>query len=207
MSQVDFLSVVPDSRILTTDEIVDIMKHHNCILTTPLQFSENPRTKTFLTCNRFESLQAPEKKWHYKRGKSDRICFVVDKDIQLLGVEHFGRERSGYTVNVVLSNTSNGLCVVKKSGSYSSKLKHCDTKTFYGFDVLFDNPVHLKQNVCYELVSLIKGDCSFYGEKGKSIINCHGMYVSFRNSIETDDSNGTTADKGQFPALLFQLLG
>ena len=207
MSQVDFLSVVPDSRILTTDEIVDIMKHHNCILTTPLQFSENPRTKTFLTCNRFESLQAPEKKWHYKRGKSDRICFVVDKDIQLLGVEHFGRERSSYTVNVVLSNTSNGLCVEKKSGSYSSKLKHCDTKTFYGFDVLFDNPVHLKQNVCYELVSLIKGDCSFYGEKGKSIINCHGMYVSFRNSIETDDSNGTTADKGQFPALLFQLLG
>ena len=207
MSQVDFLSVVPDSRILTTDEIVDIMKHHNCILTTPLQFSENPRTKTFLTCNRFESLQAPEKKWHYKRGKSDRICFVVDKDIQLLGVEHFGRERSGYTVKVVLSNTSNGLCVVKKSGSYSSKLKHCDTKTFYGFDVLFDNPVHLKQNVCYELVSLIKGDCSFYGEKGKSIINCHGMYVSFRNSTETDDSNGTTADKGQFPALLFQLLG
>ena len=62
MSQVDFLSVVPDSRILTTDEIVDIMKHHNCILTTPLQFSENARTKTFLTCNRFESLQAPEKK-------------------------------------------------------------------------------------------------------------------------------------------------
>ena len=42
MSQVDFLSVVPDSRILTTDEIVDIMKHHNCILTTPLQFSGNP---------------------------------------------------------------------------------------------------------------------------------------------------------------------
>lgn len=148
-----------------------------------------------------------KKKWHYRRGKSDRICFVVDKDIQLLGVEHFGREGSGYTVNVVLSNTSNGLCVVKKSGSYSSKLKHCDTKTFYGFDVLFDNPVHLKQNVYYELVSLIKGDSSFYGEKGKSIVNCHGMYVSFRNSIETDDSNGTSTDKGQFPTLLFQLLG
>ena len=207
MSQVEFLSVVPDSRILTTDEIVDIMKHHNCILTTPLPFSDIPRTKLFVTCNRFESLQAPEERWHYRSNLSDRICFTVSKDVLLIGVEHFGREGSCYTVSVDLVDTVSGLCVVQKSGSYISELKKCDTKEFYGYDVLFNRPVHLKQNKWYELVSLIKGDSSFYGEKGKTIIMSHGINVTFSDSKKTDDCNGTKAGRGQFPAFLFQLFG
>ena len=207
MSQVEFLSVVPDSRILTTDEIVDIMKHYNCLLSTPLQFSDNPRTKPFVTGKRFESLRTPEKSWNYVLGKSDRICFTVSKDIQLIGVEHFGREGSSYTVSVDLIDTVSGLCVVKKSGSYISELKQHDSKTFYGFDVLFNSPVHLKQNNRYELVSLIQGDRSFYGEEGKTNIKCHGVSVTFSDSEKADDNNGTKAERGQFPALLFQLFG
>ena len=208
MSQVEFLSVVPDSRILTTDEIVDIMKHSNGILTTPLKFSVIPRTKPFtVTCHRFESFCAPRNCWCYTCGKSDRVCFTVSKNIHLIGVEHFGREGSSYTVSVDLIDTVSGLCVVKKSGSYISELKQHDSKTFYGFDVLFNSPVHLKQNNRYELVSLIQGDRSFYGEEGKTNIKCHGVSVTFRDSEKTDDSNGTNTYRGQFPALLFQLFG
>ena len=122
-------------------------------------------------------------------------------------MEHFGREGSSYTVSVDLIDTVSGLCVVKKSGSYISELKQLDFKTFYGFDVLFNSPVHLKQNVCYELVSFIKGGISFYGEKGKTNIKCHGVSFTFSDSKRTDDSNGTKAETGQFPALLFQLFG
>ena len=208
MSQKQFLSVVADSNILTMKEVVELMKHFNGILTSPLPFSEIPRAKSFtFTCHRFESLRAPKNAWHYTRGKSDRICFTVSKDIQLIGVEHFGREGSSYTVSVDLIDTVSGLFVVKKSGSYISELKHHDTKTFYGFDVLFNSPVHLKQNNCYELVSLIKGDMSFYGEEGKTNIKYHGVSVTFSDSEKTDDSNETKADRGQFPALLFQLFG
>ena len=208
MSQKEFLSVVPDSNILTMKEFVELMKHFNGILTSPLLFSEIPRTKPFtVTCHRFESLCAPKDVWHYKRGKSDRVCFTVSKDVHLIGVEHFGREGSSYTVSVDLIDTVSGLCVVKKSGSYISELKHHDTKTFYGFDVLFNSPVHLKQNNGYELVSLIKGDISFYGEKGKTNIKCHGVSVTFSDSKKTGDCNGTRAETGQFPALLFQLFG
>ena len=205
MSQKEFLSVVPDSNILTMKEVVELMKHLNGILTSPLQFSAFPRTKPF-TCHRFKTLHTPAKSWDYARGKSDRICFTVSKDILLFGVEHFGSEGSSYTVSVDLIDTVSGLCVVKKSGSYISELKHHDTKTFYGFDVLFNSPVHLKQNNCYELVSLIKGDNSFYGQKGETNIKCHGMSVTFSDSEKTGDSNETKTDRGQFPALFFSYL-
>ena len=204
MSEKELLSVVSDSNILTMKEVVELMKHFNGILTSPLQFSGFPRTKSF-TCHRFKTLSTPAKSWNYWRGRSDRICFTVSKDVKLIGVEHFGREGSSYTVSVDLIDTVSGLCVEKKSGSYSSELKHCDTKTFYGFDVLFNSPVHLKQNNRYELVSLIKGDISFSGVSGKVNLKCHGMSVTFSDSEKTDDSNGTSAVGGQFPALLFQL--
>ena len=209
MSQKEFLSVVPDSNILTMKEVVELMKQFNGILTSPLPFSAFPRTKPFInvTCHRFDALRTPGKCWNYRRGKSDRICFTVSKDIQLIGVEHFGSKGSSYTVSVDLIDTVSGLCVVKKSGSYISELKHQDTKTFYGFDFLFNSPVDLKQNNCYELVSLIKGDLSFYGEKGKTNIKCHGVSVAFSDSEKPYDNNGTKADTGQFPALLFQLFG
>ena len=209
MSEKELLSVVPDTNILTMKEVVELMKHFNGVLTTPLQFSVIPRTRPFInvTCHRFESLHTPNDSWHYNSGMRDRICFTVSKNIHLTGVEHFGREGSSYTVSVDLIDTVSGLCVVKKSGSYMSELKHHNTETFYSFDVLFDSPVHLKQNNCYELVSLIKGDISFYGEEGKTNINCHGVSVTFSDSEKTDDINGTDTYRGQFPALLFQLFG
>ena len=204
MSEKELLSVVSDSNILTMKEVVELMKHFNGILTSPLQFSVFPRTKPF-TCHRFKTLHTPAKSWDYARGKSDRICFTVSKDILLFGVEHFGSEGSSYTVSVDLIDTVSGLCVVKKSGSYISELKHHNTDTFYGFDVLF-SPVHLKQNNCYEVVSLIEGDTSFYGQQGETNIKCHGISVTLSDSEKTGDSNETKNDRDQFPALFFSYL-
>ena len=43
MTQNEFMSVVPDSNILTTKEIVDLMKHFSGVPTTPLPFLQTPR--------------------------------------------------------------------------------------------------------------------------------------------------------------------
>ena len=46
MTQKEFMSVVPDSNILTTKEIVDLMKHFSGVPTTPLPFIQAPRKGT-----------------------------------------------------------------------------------------------------------------------------------------------------------------
>ena len=206
MSQKEFLAVVPDSNILTTKEIVDLMKHYNNMLTWPLQFSASPRTREVCTCHRFLSFSEPHSSlnpWGY-RGKSDRICFIVNKDIHLIGVGHFGLEGCTYTVRTQLIDTVSGSCVASKSGVYSSEEKHQEITNYYGFTVLFDAAVPIKQNNCYEVVSLVNGNRSWYGVQGKRSVECFGVICTFSNSKELADNNYTDVDWGQFPALLFE---
>ena len=206
MSQKEFLAVVADSNILTTKEVVDLMKHYNSMLTSPLQFSASPRTRRVGACHRFLSFKKSHGRWNtweYK-GKSDRICFTVNKDTHLIGVDHFGCEGGTYTVRTQLIDTVSGSCVASKSGVYSSEEKHQEITNYYGFTVLFDDAVLIKQNNCYEVVSLVNGLSSWFGEEGKGSVECFGVNFSFSNSKEKTDNNCTDVNFGQFPALLFE---
>ena len=206
MSQKEFISVVPDCNILTTKEIVDTVKHFNNVLTSPLPFSAFSRINIINKCHRFEIFKTAESgPWNYLHGKPDRICFTVDKDIHLFGVQHFGRESRNYKASVELKKlkNANDYLIVKILGSYSSEAKRHDAKNYYGFDVLFDHPVRVKQNDFYELVSLVEGDSSEYGESGKTTVECCGVVFTFSNSKEQANSNQTKVKRGQFPALLF----
>ena len=206
MSQKEFLSVVPNN-ILTTKEIFDLMKHYNNMLTSPLQFLASPRTRRVGTCHRFLSFGKLLKNrlWQYTRNIRDRICFTVNKDIYLIGVEHFGHEGGTYTVRTELIDTVSGSCVANKSGVYSSKEKHQEVTNYYGFTVFFDDAVPIKQNNCYEVVSLIDGDGSWYGDEGKGTVECFGVTFTFNNSEEETDNNQTDVNRGQFPVLLFDV--
>ena len=206
MSQKEFLAVVSDSNILTTKEIIDLMKHYNSMLTSPLQFSVSPRTRGVGACHRFLSFKEPFGPlafWGYL-DTIKRICVTVNKDIHLIGVEHFGREGSTYAVTTKLIDTVSGSCVANKSGVYNSEEKHQEVTNYYGFTVLFDDAVPVKQNNCYELVSLIRGDPSWFGFEGKRTVECFGVIFTFRNSEERADNNLTNVDSGQFPTLLFE---
>ena len=207
MSQKEFISVVPDCNILTTKEIVDMMKHYNNVLTSPLQFSTAPRvySMTYIAlhdCHRFENFTSPICWWSYSGGP-DRICFTVDKGIRLFGVRHFGCEGCSYTVRVELNDTTSDSCLVDQSGSYSSEVKYHDGNAYYGFDVLFERPVCLKRNNCYEIVSLVCGDISWFGQNGKTKVETCGVIFTFSDSEQKGSGNGTNVSLGQFPALLF----
>ena len=183
----------------------DLMKHYNSMLTSPLQFSASPRTRRVGTCHRFLSFRKPGTiRWWYVKNRSDRICFTVNKDIHLIGVEHFGNEGETYTVRTQLIDTVSGSCVANKSEVYRSEEKHQEITNYYGFTVLFDDEVPIKQNNCYEVVSLVNGVPSWYGYYGKGTVECFGVTFTFNDSENKTYSIDTDVNKGQFPALLFE---
>jgi len=209
MTEKEFISVVPHCGILTTMEIIDVVKHYNGVLTTPLPFSSAPRVNpdtTIYHCHRFKDLPlqaSTVSSWWYKAPHKDRICFTVNKPIQLLGIQHFGSEGGLYNVSAKVKDISVGSSIVKRSGSYTSE-KHQTDQWYYAFDVLFDKPVYLEQNKRYEIVSLITGPNSWFGYiKGNESVECGGVLFSFSNSDAAEPLR-TFVNQGQFPALLFR---
>ena len=201
MSQQEFASVVIDSRILTLDEVGDIIKHFSDVSTTSFPFIQAPRiskdTSIIHRCQRFQAFNTG---WGY--GKLP-VCinFSVNKPV-LHGVQHFGFEGFEYAISIKVKDTTDGSSLVKQSGSYvSEKDKTC---FYYGFSVLFDRPVCLLQNKEYGIVSLIKGPVSWCGVEGQTSVESEGVVFTFRSSL--DDTPGTTETRGQFPVFIFALV-
>ncbi|XP_078380492.1 BTB/POZ domain-containing protein 6-like [Oculina patagonica] len=205
MSQKEFASAVIDSRILTLDEVGDMIKHFSDISTSSLPFIPAPRMVSPIIhrCERFGTVKpsVSNSGWGYARSLPEWISFTVNKPITLHGVQHFGFEGGKYTVSTEVQDTTYYPfeSVVKQTGSYVSEKD--ETYDYYGFDVRFDRPVCLKKNEEYKLVSLINGPASWYGEDGKTSVECQGVRFTFRNS--SGSHNGTTVTRGQFPAFLF----
>ena len=202
MPQKEFLTVVFDSYILTIQEVGDLMKHFNGVLTSPLPFIEAKRiTSPFYRCQRFRKFNSPNilGQWTYSALQKDSIGFTVNKPIKLHRVQLFGAEGGEYSVDVDFRDGSNGSSVIKQSGSYSCiKL---ETDCYYGFDVLFDNPVSLVEGRLYEIHALITGPGSWYGGEGQAAVECEGVKFTF--IYAKSSCNGTTVTGGQLPVFIF----
>ena len=206
MSQMEFASFVIDSNILNLQEVGDMMKHYNKVLTSPLPFAQSSRLGVVTNrCQRFAHFKQPGTnlgRWSYVRGP-DSLCLSVDKAINLLGVQHFGCEGGEYTVSTKITNVTRGSSQVKTSGTYSCE-KDRD-HAYYGFDVLFNSPVILEPGNTYKIISNIKGPQSWYGEQGKVVVETAG--VGFTICTSDKPNNGTNETIGQFPGFLFQYSG
>ena len=115
------------------------------------------------------------------------------------GVQQFGSQGGEYTVSTEVKDSTDGRPIlIKQSGTYPSEKANPDS--YYSFDVKFDRPLSLAGNKEYELVSLIKGPRSCFGEKGEMTVDCQGVQFNFRSPDGIN--NGTTHERGQFPAFL-----
>ena len=204
ISQQEFASVVFDSHILSFQEFGDMIKHYNNVLSTPLPYKQIPRLgHSIRRCSRFKNINTPDASlmWRYNRSRPDCINFTVSKPVMLHGVQHFGSHDGEYTVSTKVKDSTNGSILVKQSGSYLSE--KADTDSYYRFDVEFDHPVSLAKNKEYELVSLIKGPPSSYGDAGQKTVDSEGVQFTFR-SPDSDGiaTNWTSDETGQFPAFL-----
>ena len=204
MSLKEFASVVIDSRILTLDEVGDMMKYYGDVLTSSLPFIQAKRIACArYRCHRFGKICPPdETSWYYSDSKCDSLQFSVTKPVVLFGVQHFGSTFGEYMVVTEIKNSQDGSSIVKQSGSYASEKDKSENNQYYSFDVQFERPLCLRANINYKLVSLIKGPVSWYGREGRASVECEGG-VRFTFTSSDASSNNTSVLGGQFPAFKF----
>jgi len=208
MSQKEFASVVPDCNILTTKEIVDMMKYYSDVLTTPLPFMQAQRFGSTLRCFRFSCCgwsAVPNPTFREQKIVCKQYCITVitSKTIWLHGVQHYGSADGKCTVDLkIIKGSTAGSVLVKQSGIYVSKkykfkeLYYC----FNCFDVLFDRPVCLESGEAYKIFSDTKGPLTAHIIGEIPSVECAGVMFTFRGE---SGFNGRSAE--QFPTLIFTL--
>jgi len=206
MDEKDFASVVLDSKILTKEEIVSVIKHLNSVPSSPMAFPKTKRsvsTGDFQRCCRFNSLS--DRRWKYGPSRDqDSIVFSVDRDIKLLGVCLIGSENNTYTVELVVRPLFRTTALMHKTGQFSSELLQGRKFNYFGFKVLCDNQqVLLRNNIKYYVEAKISGPDSTCGDHGDNTVTCSGVTFTFLNIDIT--GSGTTVQRGQFPEIIFSL--
>ena len=202
MKQQDFAGVVLDTKILTQDEVFDVVKYFNSVLSSPIGFPVKKRPRTFACC-RFENLNNADLSYSYFSGKQDCLIFTVDKNLLLLGLTLCGSENNDYSVTIRIKKLD-GVCLDSVCGKFPSVLIEEELHSFYGFKILFDDPIVIKKGIKHRIEASIFGANSCSGRNGQKVVACSGLKFSFADSSE--DTNGTGVAKGQFPELLFRTM-
>ena len=203
MKQEDFALAALDSKILTAEEIVSVIKHINSVLDCPVRFPEAKRSGFIgetQRCCRFGSVS--RNSWSYGTAR-DCVNFSADRDIALHGLRLFGRENKSYWVDLEIKNATNKSVLMSKAGWFTSEIVQGNIGRYYGFEVLFDAALVLKRNTAYSIEALITGSDSLRGENGLSLVKYSDVTVTFMNSKYS--GNGTSTRQGQFPEILFTI--
>ncbi|KAL9958705.1 hypothetical protein ACROYT_G035755 [Oculina patagonica] len=206
MESKEFASVVLSCKILTPEEVFDIMKYANSVPSSPISFPEKQRAGINFLCYRFRDSEFGG--WDYDNDEIDCIDLKVDKDVLLYGIRMFGSENSDYVVIIKIRGPKPvrrrfNPAIVSKSGMFSSKRVHTQSSHFYGFDVMFDSPVVLKKGIGYCVKARVDGPDSWDGCDGFHEVQCHGVKFSFFDCQE-EDSGSSNVKCGQFAAFLFR---
>jgi len=204
MDEKDFASLVLDSKILTKEEIVSVLKLRNSVPSPPKEFSKTKRSGSdndIQRCCRFNSLSGC--RLQYGPSTHQYIIFSVDRDIKLLGVCLFGSENNTHTVELRVGVYGIATVLAHKTGQFSSELLRGEKFNYCGFKVLFDSVV-LKRNTEYYVHAKIIGPDSTCGDNGDSTVTCSGVTFTFKTFSWL--TNNTTIQKGQFPGLMFSLV-
>ena len=101
-----------------------------------------------------------------------------------------------------MNNSSEYRDLSSQLGTFSSVCIKSELGSYYGFNVFFDPPVHIKKGVRHRLEALISGGAnSCFGQNGQHSVVCSGVRFDFQDSSESN--NGTKVKRGQFPGFLF----
>ena len=206
MKQEEFAAVVLDSKILTYEEVANIIKYFNSVISNSsmVGFPVTRRSGTtveLIRCCRFGSATFG---WN---NEDSSIVFSVDRDILLHGVYLFGSTPdNSYSVTLTIYSRF-GVSLAYTEGTFSSQL-HA-SESYYGFDVLFKEPILLKKGELYHLNACMSGPKTFYGTQGQQSIHCSGVTFSLLTGISALSVHFrgvNSARQGQFNEFIFSLI-
>ena len=202
MKQEEFASEVIDSKILTYDEVADVIKYFNSVQSPCVFFPVTKRSSKLIRFRRFDSVKFG---WKNSCKTELGIDFKVDRDILFRGVNMFGSMGNNYLVTL-------RLCVFTGE-IYSDVVGGSTTGTFpsvvdvsgtcYCFDVLFKKPLPLKKGVRYCLGASVSGPDSWYGTQGRRTHFYCGVKLSLENCYSFYEDMMTVTMEGQFNELIF----
>ncbi|KAL9958707.1 hypothetical protein ACROYT_G035757 [Oculina patagonica] len=165
MGEEEFANVVIGSEILTSEELVDVMKYFKSV-SSVVGFPEKERVGALLSCCRFRGLA--EDTWvEYGQLERKSIDLSVNKDIKLYGIRMLGSENSEYVaiLNIIDIKQRNAPLIASRSGTFSSVSIRVKPESFkyHGFNILFDYPVVLKKYGSYRVIAIVDGPDSSFG--------------------------------------------
>ena len=198
MAEKEFANVVIGSEILTSEELLGIMKHFNSV-NTDVGFPDKERVGALLSCCRFRRLAD-----HYcvifAKFKRESIDLSVDKNITLYGIRMFGGKNREYVamLNVTEKRRNVAPVIACRSGTFSSVSFHVKSESFnyYGFNIWLEDPVVLKKDGKYRITAIIDGPDTPFGTDCYNSVQSHGVEFCF--------SSNDSGDCGQFAEFLFK---
>ena len=201
MEEKEFASVVINSEILTSAEVVGLIKYFNSATLTA-DFPEKERVGALLSCCRFYGLD------------QDRFCFYgdlkrhcidlrVDKDIILHGIRMIGSENNDYVAMLNITDTRQKAhpVIASKSGIFPSVFirDNYNLVDYHGFNIWFDSPIVLVKGVKYRVTAIIDGPKSVRPIPFLDSVISHGVEFDFTRKEASSDFGGE-----QFAQFLFQ---
>ena len=145
--------MVLDSKILTPDEVVSIIKYLSSV-SSSVGFSEIRRMQR---CHRFGSVRSVNDGLKKCYPRQEDVYVSVDRDIKLHGVSLFGRENTSYSIDLNVTDTERNLIVVSKTGEFSSEHFKNATCSYYRSTVIFDREIVLTKNTTYRINAAVYG--------------------------------------------------
>ena len=198
MEQKEFASVILDSEMLTPQEVVNMMKHFNSVLTSPVSFRGDKRIGALQSCFRYGGVGIGP---HHYMNLTERIHFTVNKDVVFHGICLFGRNNNEYEVTLTVRKSHGSGILVRKSGKFSPVPKRNKGIKYFGYDVMLA-PISLSKDTQYYIKAKIKGPDSWHGVMGSEEVTSHHVTFSFERCHQSNN----TLFSGQFADILFKLV-
>lgn len=174
MSQREFAETVPQTNLLSKDDIINMFSFFSSVSNVDSRFSQKPRAGVLKRCCLFPEFR----KWFMYSGSCpEYLTFSVNSSIRLNGVRMFGCESGKYSVFLeIYAHAEPTKILASRKGIHECNSEVKDR--YSGFDVVLDKPCLLKANTSYTIKVLLEGPPSCYGCHGYSVVECDGITFS-----------------------------